>query len=93
MMARLSARIERFYELEAGLPQTIGAADASVDAGRATDFGSGYGYADEVRELEAAAYYRSAMAAKAPGGQATESLAVYDEAVRRVQESWNDIRK
>jgi hypothetical protein len=64
-MARLSARIERFYALEANLPPTIDAVHFG-SVGRPTEFGPGYGYADEVRELAAAACERFASPRAGP---------------------------
>lgn len=81
-MAKLSARIERFHELEAGLPPTIASVEGS-SGGPPTKFGSGYGYSDELRELAAAVYYRSELDDKQTV-HASESQAVYDEILRRV---------
>jgi hypothetical protein len=81
-MARMATRIERFHGLEAGLPGTVGAVDTGSGS-PPMEFGSGYGYADELRELAAAVHYRSELE-DMQADRASESGSVHAEILRRV---------
>lgn len=86
-MSRVAARIERFHSLESGLPATV----AAVDPGSRplpTEFGSGYGYADELRELAAVVHYRSELEGM-QADRASESGMVHAEILGRVSAALN----
>ena len=83
VLEKVSVRIKNFHRLKTTLPHDLALLSGeSSAAGNA--FGSGFGYIDEAREIEIAAYYRAQIEQGHLDSQATESGAVYREAIDRV---------
>lgn len=85
LLEKTAMRIKNFHNLKAGLPGDIAKLEAREDGNLAgNDFGSGFGYIDEAREVEVASYYRAQIEQGDLDNQVTESGAVYRATIGKV---------